>query len=149
MLGVVGVIFGGVLSAGCVMDPGGALMPRLDIAEEPLTGRPGDGSCEFEDTMDVGRRSSEMAWAIRRRLPNWGMSSSLSRFASSSSRRSPVISCSGVSGVMVSELTCEPLTHCPVKTFDLGPVNNIIDGPYVRRFVGIFGLAKGRCRREG
>lgn len=41
-----------------------------------------------------GRRSSEIACAIRNRLPNCGISSSFNRFASSPNSRSPEISCS-------------------------------------------------------
>ncbi len=95
--GVIGAVSGGVVDGNGVMADGGALMPRVDMADESLTGMPGDGCCEDEDSVDGGRRRSEMAWAMRNRFPNWGMSSSLSKFASSSSSRSPVISCSEIS----------------------------------------------------
>lgn len=92
-----GVARGGVETSGGVDEPiimavGGADMPRYECCEDESFGR-GDG-CRPEDELDPGLRSSEMACAIRSRLPKAGISSSLSRLASSSSKRSPVISCS-------------------------------------------------------
>lgn len=86
---------GGVVAC-MIMAEGGADMPLNDVCEEE------SGPCRGEnwlrdDETDPGRRSSVMAWAMRSRLPNAGISSSLSKFASSSSSRSPVISCSVVS----------------------------------------------------
>ena len=85
-------IKGGVVAC-MIMAEGGADMPLNEFWEDE------SGPCRGEswlrdDETDPGRRSSVMAWAIRSRLPNAGISSSFSRFASSSRSRSPVISCS-------------------------------------------------------
>lgn len=74
---------------------GGADMPLYEFDEE-LSATLGE-SWLLEEAIEPGRRSSVMAWAIRSRLPNAGISNSLSKLASSSRRRSPVISCSVIS----------------------------------------------------
>lgn len=75
-----------------IIAEGGADIPLYEWAEA-LSFTRGE-SWLLEDAIDPGRLSSVMAWAIRSRLPKAGISSSLSRLASSSSRRSPEISCS-------------------------------------------------------
>jgi hypothetical protein len=76
-----------------IMADGGADMPLNEFDEESATR--GESWLLLDDEIEPGRRSSVIACAIRSRLPNAGISSSLRRLASSSSRRSPDISCSG------------------------------------------------------
>lgn len=72
-------------------------MPRTETPGDMWVGKPEGENCwEDEETMEDGRRSSAMAAAIRIRLPKAGISSSLRRLASSSSKTSPEISCSVV-----------------------------------------------------
>jgi hypothetical protein len=71
---------------------GGADIPLYEFDEE-LSASRGD-SWLLDEAIEPGRRSSVMACAIRSRLPKAGISSSFNRLASSSRRRSPVISCS-------------------------------------------------------
>lgn len=78
-------------------DDGGALIPRNETPGDMWVGMPEGENCwEDEEIMEDGRARSEMAAAIRIRLPNAMISSSLSRLASSSSRTSPEISCSAI-----------------------------------------------------
>lgn len=89
-------------------------MPRTETPGDMWVGKPEGENCwEDEETMEEGRRSSVMAAAIRIRLPNAGISSSLRRLASSSSKTSPEISCSVVAVSIVTFFLSKKGDTCP------------------------------------
>lgn len=90
-------------------------MPRNETPGDMWVGKPEGENCwEDEETMEDGRRSSAMAAAIRIRLPKAGMSSSLRRLASSSSRTSPEISCSVVK-IVSTNGSFQRFRHLPLN----------------------------------
>ena len=116
---------------------GGADMPLYEFEEE-LSASRGE-SWLFDEAIEPGRRSSVMACAIRSRLPNADISSSLSRLASSSRSRSPVISCSVISFCptrVKGQLTSELLTNGIVESFCNCPANDLVNRPGRSGFLG-------------